>query len=551
MGEQHGADDGQLDGDGAQATEHDVDHLAAGLVAVATGSGPGNLAHLLEPHPDHAVALIARNRPITYGELRDRTGHLRAGLASIGVATGDRVLIACANGPEFVVSYLAVIGLGAVAVPVNPAEPAPEVTGHLVTVRPSVAIVDRVAAGAWARLASSVRGGVAHLVATDDRAADMLPSAGAVTLDALCAAADTPAPVVDVPPDHVAAMLFTSGTAGAPRAAMLSHRNLAANIVQSQRAPEHTVADDVVYGVLPLFHIFGLNVVLGVSLAVGATVVLVQHFDPATAADSIRDRGVTVLPGAPPLWVAFSQFDDLPSDTFATVRIAGSGASRLPVAVAQRCEERYGLRIAEGYGLTEASPVVTSSVGAGGPPRFGSVGRVLDGIEIRLVTADGRPALVGDVGEIHVRGANVFLGYYDDPEATARVLDDEGWLHTGDLGTVDDDGWLYLVDRAKDLIIVSGFNVYPAEVEAVLALHPDVVEVGVIGVAHPHTGEAVKAYVVAEPGSRVDEDTLIDHAHEHLARYKCPSKVMFVDELPRNLSGKLVRRELHDTVLES
>jgi long-chain acyl-CoA synthetase len=165
------------------------------------------------------------------------------------------------------------------------------------------------------------------------------------------------------------------------------------------------------------------------------------------------------------------------------------------------------------------------------------------------VNDEGADALVGDMGEIWVRGANVFKGYYRDPEATARVLDADGWLHTGDLATVDDDGWLYLVDRAKDLIIVSGFNVFPAEVEDVLATHPQVAEVGVVGVPHPHHGEAVKAYVALVPGATVDEDTLIDHASEHLARYKCPSKIIFVDELPRNLSGKLLRRHLGDTVL--
>lgn len=250
------------------------------------------------------------------------------------------------------------------------------------------------------------------------------------------------------------------------------------------------------------------------------------------------------------MWVAFAHFDDLPADAFASVRIAGSGASRLPVSVARICEERFGLRIYEGYGLTEASPVVTSSVGVGDGPRYGSVGRVLSGIEVRLVNDQGADVLVGDVGEIHVRGPNVFKGYFRDPEATARVIDDDGWLRTGDLGMVDDDGWLYLVDRAKDLIIVSGFNVFPAEVEEVLGSHPAVSEVGVVGVAHPHTGEAVKAYVALRPDHDADEDTLIDYAHDHLARYKCPSKILFVDELPRNLSGKLVRRHLDDTVLD-
>ena len=219
-----------------------------------------------------------------------------------------------------------------------------------------------------------------------------------------------------------------------------------------------------------------------------------QRFDPATALESIRARGVSVIPGAPAMWVAFAHFDEAPADAFAGVRLALSGAAKLPVSVSERLEERFGIRIAEGYGLTEASPVVTSSVGM--TPVFGSVGRVLDGIELRLVDDDGGDALVGDAGEIWVRGPNVFAGYLDDAEATARVLTADGWLRTGDIGMCDEDGRLYLVDRAKDLVIVSGFNVYPAEVEEVLTAHPAVADAGVIGVPHPHTGEAVKAFVV-------------------------------------------------------
>jgi long-chain acyl-CoA synthetase len=180
------------------------------------------------------------------------------------------------------------------------------------------------------------------------------------------------------------------------------------------------------------------------------------------------------------------------------------------------------------------------------PVRPGSVGRALDGVEVRLVGSNG-DALIGDVGEVWVRGRNVFPGYWEDEEATAEVLSPDGWLKTGDMGMTDDDGYLYLVDRSKDLVIVSGFNVYPAEVEEILALHPDVAEAGVIGVPHPHTGEAVKAFVVLEqPGADVDEETLIEHCREHLARYKCPSKVIFAESLPRNAAGKLVRRRLED-----
>jgi long-chain acyl-CoA synthetase len=323
---------------------------------------------------------------------------------------------------------------------------------------------------------------------------------------------------------------------------MLTHRNLLANLEQTRSTTRRVGPDDVVLGAVPLYHIFGLSVVLGFSLSVGATVLLVHRFDPASAIDSIRTRGVTVIPGAPAMWVAFAEYEDAPADAFAGVRLALSGAAKLPVSVAERIRDRFGVLIAEGYGLTEASPVVTTSAGL--VPRFGSVGKVLAGVELRLVDDRGNDALVGDVGQVWVRGENVFAGYLDDPEATARVLTPDGWLRTGDLGMCDDEGWLYLVDRAKDLVIVSGFNVYPAEVEDALVQHPAVLEAGVTGVPDAATGEAIIAFVVREPGSDVDEAELIACARERLARYKCPRRVVFVDQLPRNAIGKLLRREL-------
>jgi long-chain acyl-CoA synthetase len=214
----------------------------------------------------------------------------------------------------------------------------------------------------------------------------------------------------------------------------------------------------------------------------------------------------------------------------------------MPDDAAQRLKEKFGITLREGYGLTEAAPVVTSSIGV--ENRVGSVGRAVRGVAVRVVDESGDDVLVGDPGEVLVKGPNVFLGYWNDDEATRRVIDADGWLHTGDIATVDGEGYLYLVDRSKDLIIVSGFNVYPAEVEDVLMRHSAVAEAGVIGVPHPQTGEAVRAYVVLRPGHEADEDALIDHCHDHIARYKCPSKVLIVPRLPRNDAGKLLRRSL-------
>jgi long-chain acyl-CoA synthetase len=494
-----------------------------------------NLAHLIDRHAGDRVALISRGRPTTYDTLRRDTAALRGGLAGLGVQRGDTVALLCGNGRYFVESYLAVLGLGAIAVPLNPTSPGPEIGREIVAVGASVVVVEPMALGAFGSLDRSSIPTVRHVIVTEGS-----NLAEAVSFDSLTQA--DPVPVVEVDDDTIAALIFTSGTAGAPRAAMLSHGNLLSSISQSLASPAAIHQEDVVFGVLPLNHIFGLNVVLGLTLAAGATVVLVQRFDPSTAADTIRERGITVLPGGPPMWLAWAHWPGLDAATFATVRLGLSGAAKLPEQAALAMRDRFGVTIAEGYGLTEASPTVTTQAGIG--VKFGSIGRVVAGVEVRLVDERGDDALHNDAGEIWVHGPNVFKGYWHDADATARALTPDGWLRTGDIAVTDSDGYLYLVDRVKDLIIVSGFNVYPAEVEDVLAEHPGVADVAVVGVPHPHSGEAVKAFVVPATGVHLDEEQLIAYCADNLARYKCPTKIMFVEQLPRNASGKILRREL-------
>ena len=355
--------------------------------------------------------------------------------------------------------------------------------------------------------------------------------------------ASPPQPIVDRAEDDVAVLIFTSGTAGAPKAAMLTHGNLLANLRQCQEHPGRAQApEDVAFGVLPFFHIFGLNVVLGLSLMAGAATLAIERFDPQSALEAIRNNGVTIISGAPTMWSAWAALPGAPADVFAGVRLATSGAARLDADVRAALRTRFGLDVTEGYGLTEASPVVSSGHGLDAPD--GSIGIPLPGLSVRIVDPDGQDSLVGDAGEIWVQGPNVFPGYWEDPVATSAALTEDGWLRTGDVAVVDDDGFLFLVDRAKDLIIVSGFNVYPAEVEEVIASHPAVADAAVVGVPHPHSGEAVKAYVVLEAGQHLDEDDVVAHCEAHLARYKCPQKVMFVDELPHSATGKVLRKLL-------
>ena len=265
-------------------------------------------------------------------------------------------------------------------------------------------------------------------------------------------------------------------------------------------------------------------------------------FRSVSALETIETRGITVVMGAPTMWMAFSQITDDHPGAFRTVRLALSGAAKLPESTAHALVEKFGVEVSEGYGLTEASPAVTNAIDL--PFMPGSIGRPLKGVEVRVVDENGEDVLVGDPGEIWVRGPNVFQGYLNDPEATARVLTADGWLRTGDIAVIDEHGNLFMVDRIKDLIIVSGFNVYPGEVEDVIRTHPAVADAAVVGTPHPHTGEAVRAYVVLRDGAHLDEDALVDHCRRNLARYKSPSKVLFVPELPRNISGKLQRYSL-------
>ena len=494
-----------------------------------------NLAAIIEPHPDEATALISRGRTTTYGELRQQVGGLRGGLVGLGLDPGDRVGILCANNWYFVVSYLAVLGAGGVAVPLNPLSPSRELERELAAVGARALVVGP-AGRATAEGIDRANLPVLEFVVQAEGHGDD----DAIDLDGLLAAA--PTPIVERGPDDLAVLIFTSGTAGSPKAAMLSHGNLLANIDQVIALRGEGDPSDVGFGVLPMFHIYGLNVVLGTALRAGASVLLVERFDPSSAVEAIGKHGVTVLGGAPQMWAAWAQMRELPADAFASVKVATSGAAHLDPTVARAIKERFGLELGEGYGLTEASPVVTASIGL--PWRPGSVGAPVDGVDVRLVDGEGADVLVGDPGEILVKGPNVFQGYWNDAEATRGCIDEDGWLHTGDIALVDDEGFLFLVDRAKDLIIVSGFNVFPAEVEEVLLELDGVAECAVVGVPHPHTGEAVKAFVVAVPGYALEEDAIIEFCAQHLARYKCPQKVNFVDELPQNLSGKVLRRAL-------
>ncbi len=500
-----------------------------------------NLAALITDHRAETVALHDVMGQVTYGELRDLSCGLRGGLLRAGIEPGDRVAVVCANTRYFVVSYLAVVGAGMIAVPLNPLSPAPELQRELSAVEARAVIVGPAGRQAISDIDLGVVPSLECVIGCPgvelgDRATHLF--------DELVSG--EPASVADVEPDTVAVLMFTSGTAGLPKAAMLTHDNLEINQRQTlAHSPEGFLPDDIAYGVLPLFHIFGLNTILGTSLRLGATVVLAQRFDPESLVESIVEQGVNLVAGPPTMWLALTGLPDDARAQFASVRTAISGAAKLPTHIAEAVADRLGIELAEGYGLTEAAPSLATSLGVGAPR--GSVGRPVPAVEMRIVDESGDDVLIGDPGEIIARGPNIFPGYWNDDDATARVLDVDGWLHTGDIAVVDEQGFISIIDRAKDLIIVSGFNVYPAEVETVLVEHRAVSQAAVVGVSNLQTDEAVKAFVVLDPDrqqSGVEEEELIAFCRAHLAAYKCPVKVNVVEDLPVGFGGKIRRRDL-------
>ncbi|WP_205472107.1 class I adenylate-forming enzyme family protein [Nocardioides sp. SYSU D00038] len=504
--------------------------------------------------PDKLALVESGGRSMTWSRLDDEVGRLATGLGAAGVVAGHRVMIVAGNRIEFVTTYLGVLRAQAVAVPVNPLAAAGEVARMIVDSGSRVVVADADTAGtvreavrlleeamAVERPAGSIEADLLARV-TPPRVVvvggTLLP--GERSYDHLRADRARPVPPLQ-DPDKLAALLYTSGTSGRPRAAMLSHRALLANIEQVAAVePPMIHGDDVVLGVLPLFHVYGLNAVLGGVLRHRAKLVLADRFDPQGTLDLIEDEACSVVPVAPPVFAYWRGLEGL-AERLGPVRMMLSGSAPLSPELVTEFTEVTGVPVHQGYGLTEAAPVVTSTL-CSRTAKPGSVGAALPGIEVRLVDEGGRPPEGEDPGEIQVRGANVFGGYWPDGDGGP---DADGWWSTGDVGFLDDDGDLFLVDRLKELVIVSGFNVYPVEVEDVIREVAGVAEAAVIGVADESTGEAVVAYVRPLDGAAAGlADAVRAHCAARLAGFKRPSRVEVVDELPHTVTGKVQKGRL-------
>jgi long-chain acyl-CoA synthetase len=485
-----------------------------------------NLASLLadtaQRSPDQ-IAITFEGAEVSFRTLDEQAAKVAGGLVAAGIARGDRVALWLPNHPAFAATMYGAWRAGATVVPIHAGLTGPEAR-HILSDSGAKLVF---CAAKQADVARDL--GIAEVVELGDGFASFLG-------DAMTAIAETDA-------DDLALIQYTAGTSGVPKGAMLTHTNLNANIEQMRATPIAIGPTDVCLCVLPLFHIFGLNVILNVAVATGAKVVLSERFDPVAAARAVSQEMITMIAGAPPVYVAWLAHPDIADDSFSNLRVAVSGAAPLTKETLTGFKERFDVTIWEGYGLTETSPALTTTA-VGGVPKPLCVGRPLPNVELRLVDADGEDVDEGDPGEIIVRGPNVFKGYWNRPAETEQAIRD-GWFHTGDIGVCDDDGDVFIVDRQKDLVIVSGFNVYPREVEDVLRRHPNVGDVAVVGEHDPQTGERVRAIVVADPpGEAANVDALLEFCRANLAPYKIPKDIDIVSEIPRNAAGKVLRREL-------
>ena len=517
-----------------------------------------------ESHPD-ATATIFFNRKRTYRDISDAAWRFADGLRKLGVKKGDRVALVLPNTPQFVIAFYGALRAGAVVVPCNPLYTPPELQHQLADSGASVVVV-------LSRLypvVKAARAGtkVEHVVVTnikeemppvlrllftvarekkDGHRQPFAGDPGALSFREVLAA---PAEPFDAgtSPDDVAVLQYTGGTTGVSKGAMLSHRALVANTLQS-RSWFTNLRDgrDTVMAVMPFFHVYGLTVVMSLAIQAAAAMILEPQFDLEHVLKDVQRHKPKLFSGAPRIYNAINNSPLAQKYDLRSIEACISGSAPLLVETHRRFVELTGANLVEGYGLTEAAPVThCNPIFGEGKQKIGSIGVPFPDVESRIVDLEAgeKDCAPGESGELVLRGPQLMDGYYNRPDETAQTLRG-GWLYTGDIATVDPDGYVSIVDRKKEMIIVSGFNVYPREVEEVLATHAAVMDAAAIGVPHPIKGEEVKAFVVLKPGASASADDLRAHCDRYLAPFKRPKEIEFRESLPKTLIGKTLRREL-------
>ncbi len=490
----------------------------------------------VERYADQAL-VVTQDVQYSFSRIDRASDGVAASLAASGIVKGDRVALYCPNIPEFVIAYLGIVKIGAVVVPVNLLIQPGEIRYVLED--------------------AEVRGIIYHTVLSDKLAGlradfDGDPywvCIGGNPFDASDAdfgalqtsTADVPDVSIDAKAD-LAAILYTSGTTGFPKGAMLSHANLVSNTRSVKTALQLRPGEDRLLVVLPMFHSFAGTVGLLTPALHGLALVPVGRFEPALVSEAIAAAKATVFLGVPSMYNLILRLDEEQASKWRSIRFGVAGGAAMPVELLARFEERFGFPILEGDGPTECSPVTCVNP-LDGPRKPGSVGLPVPDVEMCILDDAGETPVSGEIGEICVRGPNVMAGYWQKPAETAESFCGE-WLRTGDLGYIDSDGYIFMVDRKKDMIIVNGMNVYPRMVEEVLYRHPDILEAAVVGEPHGSHGEIVVAHVVARDGVVLADCQLKDFCREHLGQHQMPRRFVIRDSLPKNATGKVLKREL-------
>ncbi|TXK39309.1 long-chain fatty acid--CoA ligase [Nonomuraea sp. C10] len=499
----------------------------------------------------------ARNTPentaVVFGDMRlpysmiDTVANQVANLlVSRGIGKGDKVAIACPNLPYFPFVYFGILKAGATVVPLNVLLQSREITYHLDDSDAKALFcfegTPELPLGERGRAGFEGAEGCDHFfvlpatpLATESEYGESVWAA----LNGMSGEFET----VQTSADDTAVILYTSGTTGQPKGAELSHQNMLMNVMVNDKMFPRSENGDTYMGVLPLFHSFGQTVVMNTGFMRGAKLVLMPRFEPGEALELMRREEATFFAGVPTMyWAMLTKIHAEGAEPPATLQVAVAGGSASPVEVLKDFEQTFGIGILEGYGLSETAPVASFNQ-PGRPAKPGTIGTPIWGVEMKLIDNDWKTVEGEGPGEIAIRGHNIMKGYYGRPEASAEVMRD-GWFRTGDIATRDADGYYSIIDRAKDMIIRGGFNVYPREVEEILMTHEAVSLAAVVGVPHDSHGEEVKAYVILDAGASLTEDELVAWARDNMAAYKYPRIVEFRDALPMTATGKILKREL-------
>ena len=496
-------------------------------------------------------AIVCEDRSFTYAELERWSAKIAETLLTKGMKRGDHVLLFAPNVPEFTAVYYAILRIGGVVVPLNTLFLANEIANLLDHSDAKFMVV-------WHTLAD--KGAAAFeqaetcrtlfVIGTDRQNLSpdfFMDGQRRFLLDELVNEMSGTVDYYPTSPDDTAVILYTSGTTGKSKGVELSHFNLYSNAFYIKE-PQllHVHSESVTLAVLPLFHSFGQSAVQNVSIIAGAKMVMVPQFEPRRALGEMEKHRVTYVAAVPTMYNLMLQTQRRYNYDVASLQVAVSGGASLLVAIYHDFQEVFGVKMNEGYGLSETSPVACMTPAFRALNKPGSIGPEIYGTQVRIVRDDGTFAGVEEVGELVIRGHNVMKGYYNDSGATSAAFLEGGWFRSGDVAKMDADGYFYIVDRAKDVIIRAGMNIYPREIEEVLHHHPAVLEAAVVGIPNKTLSEDVVAFVTIAPGVDITASALQKYCREHLAIYKCPKVVEFVDHLPKNSTGKIMKRALKD-----